>query len=525
MIIRKMRSYFIYNVPITQHMLSLDEAHTFGATTELVYKIGQKFNVQRAHVPAFYTHHYRLDHTPYQVYDPAVPVQTNIPKEIINNIGFYEELDLTQDITVRWDFMLSLQTTGLITICLEMSEPKNSSQAYRLSGLHLNPKYKVINTEPIQGLWSHKTDERPEFITLDELAQTIHEHFFAACDIPVRRFRALRHELQIPFTAVEVDTDCKTQDEFVQTNRRALAELVFKPACWEVECISATHANHILDESRIWSVAQDTYVVTAYEGAVYVKIKTFDTGVLHEHSGFYVADEGSVLFSFKVAVSNYHLLRILDDLMDREMTLLKKDVNHYQNMLYATFDDSELKDNSTVLRAMNDFVIQVTNLEYDLIELMEELDNPDKLIDEEWHIALLDKLNRAFGAKAWHEGLKRRVNNLRELVQTVESTYQRFLDLTMSQSIFNLQVESKVGEEREKFVGLIFGAFAIAELLGLFLILAFDDQYPMVLRFSQWFGMSLAVSHLVSTLLIAVLIVAVLIPVLRYMNRDLKKDN
>ncbi|MCB0035372.1 MAG: hypothetical protein KDE51_15175 [Anaerolineales bacterium] len=520
MIIRKMRSYFIYNVPITQHMLSLDEAHTFGATTELIYTIGQKFNVQKAAVPPFYTHHYKLDHTPYFVYDPAVPMQTTIPCAKLNSIGFYEQLDLTQDLKVRWDFMLSLQTTGLITICVEMTEPKNSSHAYRLSGLHLNPEHKVIDTEPLQMLWSHKADERPEFVTLDQLAQAIHEHFFQACGIPVRRFRALRHELQIPFTAVEVESSCKTQEEFINKHKRELAELVFKPACWEVERVSALHAEHILEEDRVWSVAQDTYVVTAYEGAVYVKIKNFDTGIPHKHSGFYVADEESVLFSFKVAVSNYHLLRILDDLMDKEMSLLKKDVNRYQTMLHATFAEADLKDNKAVLREMNDFVIQVTNLEYDLIELMEELDNPDKLIDEEWHIVLLDKLNNAFGVRAWHDGLKRRVNNLRELVQTVESTYQRLLDLTMSQSIFNLQFESKIAEEREKFVGLIFGAFAIAELLGLFIVLAFDDQHPMVLRLIKWFDLSIAVSHILSSLIIALLIVIVLIPVLRYLNRE-----
>lgn len=518
MIIRKIRCYFLYNVPVTERMMAVEEAHQFGVTAQLIDQMRQQFEVQPMPIPAFYTNHYRQEHTPFTIQDPNIATTTRIPHETFNQIPFFAVLDLHQDIRVWWEFSLSLQTTGLIKIGIEVTEPRDSTQAYRLGGLHLNPDYKLIETEPIAQLWQH-LPHRPPLVTLDELAQAIHTYFFRACGLDVRRFRALRHEIQIPFTAVDVETECRDQEDFVLKNKQALAELVFKPACWEIERASATHADHILEEARIWSVAQDTYVITAYEGAVYVKITTFDTGLPHENSGFYIADEPAVLHTFKVAVGNYHFLRILDDLLDREMDRLKQEVHRYQTMLHTSFEDSDISANNRILREMNEFVIQVTNLEFDLIELMEELNNPDKLIDEEWHIVLLSKLNTAFGVKAWHDGLHMRVNNLRELIQTVENTYQRLLDLSMTRNLFNLTYEAKVAEDREKFVGLIFGAFAIAELLGLFIDLLFNDTHPMVVRIATWLQISPNQSHILSTAGVALFISIVLIIILRYLYR------
>lgn len=519
MIIRTMRSYFLYNVPVTNHLMDGTTEDHIGVTMGLVQKMEARFEVTPTAVPAFYTNHYRTEHTPYTVHDTAVPRTTTIPAAKLNAIDFYQTLQLGTDVHVQWDFVLALQTTGLITICLEMTEPQDSDQAYRLSGLHLNPAYQVIDTEPIHGLWAHNPQARPPFVTLDELAQAIHTHFFQAVGVSVRRFRALRHELQIPFTAVEVETSAADQDEFISRHSRELAELVFKPACWEVEHASTSHTRHVLDETRLWSLAQDTLVITAYEGTVYVKIRTFDTGVPYENSGFYVADESAVLHSFKVAVSNYYLLRILDDLIDREMPPLKTQTNRYQKLLHASFNANQMADNEGLLREMNDFVIRVTNLGFELVELKEELDNPDKLIDEEWHIVLLTKLNDSLGVKAWVNGLHQRIHNLRELVQTVEHTFQRLLDLNMSRSIYQINLEAKLGEDREKLVGLVFGAFAIAELFGLLISLLFDDQHPLVVKMGHWFGVTISASHALSTAMTSLIILLVLYPFIRYMYR------
>ena len=510
--IRKMRCYFLYNIPVTEQLLSdgrnTNQYQEIGVTPQLIDRFEEHFDVRVADIPAFYTNHYRREHTPYNISDPSIPQETYIDNGRLQNIGFFQELNLSHNITVSWDFTLSLQTTGLITICVEVDETLPDKLAYRLSGLHLNPDYAVIATEPIQELWEHQPQSPPPYITLDTLAQVIRTHFFMACGLNVRRVQALRHEIQIPFTAIEVDTNCKNQKEFVKQERLNLAEFVFKPNCWEVERTSLEHARHILGEDRVWSVAEDTYVVVAYEGTLHVNIRNFNTGVQHEVSGFNLTDEASVLHSFKLAVSVYHFLRILDDLLDPEIINLKEEVDQHQQVLHDSFDNSG-RTNYTVLREMNEFVIQVTDLQFRLVELLEEIDNADKLIDEEWHIVLLEKLTQALGTKIWRDGINGRVNSLRELAQTVENTYQRFLNLNANKSIadFNAQLlianeESQKMEDRLKWVTYIFSVLALAELLGLLINIGLDDSNSLSLSIRSGLHLGNPYAHILAIILV-----------------------
>lgn len=519
--INKMRCYFLYNVPVTESLIH--DTHGLGVTAELVEKLGEKFQTKRVTPPRFYTNHYKVEHARYTLTDPSLHAETTADVEQILQHAFYKDLNLTQPIRVTWEFDLALQTTGLITICLEVDEALYSHEVYRLSGLHLNENYKIIATEPIAKIWEDSAESRPEFATLDELAVKIHEYFFHAIGLKARRFRALAHEIQIPFTTIEVDTDCTSQNEFIERYQYELAGLVFKPASWEVERPSERHVQQVLAPERVWSVAQDTYLVAGYEGAVYVKLTNLDTGSI-ESSGFYLADEAPVLYSYQTAVSTYHFLRILDDLLDHEVDRLRTNVNKYQKYLRHSFKVHDITDDNAILREMNDFVMQVTNLEFELIEIMEEIDNPDKLIDDEWHIVLIDKLNEAFVVKAWRDSINSRIDNLRKLVETVENTYQRLLDVDINQTLLRLSLENKRAEELEKRVGYLFGVFAIAELLGLLINLGLDDNDPLVIWLNRQFGLSLAVSHIVSAVGVFMLIGVLLWAIVWFVNRDERKE-
>jgi len=487
-----MSCYFLYNVPITQALLASNETSLIGATPQIIAQLAEKFRVEKAPVPAFYTEHYHVEHTPYQIIDEQIELKTYISKDRLKEIDFFRSLELEKDITVSCSFGVNLQSTGVVMIKLDVEEGVSSNPAYRLSGLHLNEKYTVIETEPIKGLWSGANEsERPEFISPDNLARLIHAHFFSACDLDVRRVKALSHEIQIPFTSIEVETESETQTEFIEKNVQGLAELVFKPACWEVEEASSSHAKEILTKDRLWSVAEDAFVVLAYEGALFVKIRKFDTGVAHRVSGFSLADEESVFHSFMVASTNYHFLRILDDLLDSEMKTLNKKVKEHQEELNRLFDSPSSQSDAGVLRELNKFVIKFTRTHFQLIETLAEFDNSDKLIDEEWHIVLLDKLNAVLGSKAWRDSISNRIENMRNLVQTVENTYERLLSIRVSASVqksneqlLNLSEENQEVERRLSKSNFIFGILAAAELIGLMIVLLFDSANPFVV----WLG-------------------------------------
>lgn len=525
MIIQKMRTYFLYNVPVTEQLMSTDDDHAMGVTPAFIEKFRQSFQVTPAAVPAFYTNHYRNEHTPYCINDDRLPCCTTLDHQKLLDIEFYAPLQLSRDLPVYWEFNLTLQNTGMVMLWLEVEEPLPSQLAYRLSGLHLNPAYAVIATEPVKHLWEGESETRPDYVTLDDLARMLHQYFFRACGLNVHRYRALQHEIQIPFTAVEIATDRPSQRLFIEHNLRELAELVFKPACWEVEQASFQHAQDIFSPNRVWNIARDTFVVVAYEGAVYVKIKTFDTGVPDRVSGFSLADEPSVLHSFKVAVSNYHFLRILDDLIDREEEKLKHDVNRYQRILRDLFSPDS-NGNEIVLQEMNDFVIQISNLQFHLTDLLAEIYNSDKLIDEEWHIVLLDKLNEALGTTVWYESVQSRINNLRDMAQTVENSYERLLNLRFSKNIadvnqhlLEMTIEDQNVENRLKRVQPVFEALAAAELIGLLIAVMFDDTNALVSKTSEWLNLSIAVSHFVNALAIIFILYLVIRGIRWWVNR------
>lgn len=506
MIIQRLRCYFLYNIPITNH-LPLDHENNAGLCIDqaMIDKFRPHFAVMSAPTPAFYTAHYRTHHTPYTIHSSAIPNASYIPKERLAEIPFFAELHLTQDITVTWELTLSLNSIGLVTLCLHVDEPLPATLAYRLDGLYLNPEYAVIATAPLQAMWSQAPETRPEFVTPDDLARAIHISFFSACNLEVYRYRALRHEIQIPFMAVEVQTEYATQPEFIEKEAYELAELVFRPACWEVGRSSRIHARHVLDDARVWSVSKDVLVFASYEGCVYVKIKNYEVPPLHEVSSFHLTSEASVLHSFKVAASGYHLLRILDDLLDHGMENLVERVHQGQHGLKTN------PDNQAILQELDDLAIHITYLRFQLLDLLEEISNADKLIDEEYHIVLLDQLNAALGTKAWFDGMNRRIISLRELVQTIESTYERLAGLNTSRQIehFNAEMlqitlDNQKLDERLSKAQPFFEALAAVEALNLMIYIWFDPSFPILNAFQQNLGWKVGIpSRLIATLMVA----------------------
>lgn len=457
-------------------------------------------------IPNFYTWHYRDYHTPYYVDYPNR--QITLPKERLNAYDLFKETPLTSDITLKWDFIFALETCPVINIVIESDTPVSSDLAYRLSSLHLS-NYSFIPTEDLQDLFLPE-DERPEYINLQKLVRVIQKKFYRIVGlgafVETVQLEALVH---LPFTSIEVNSNYNSQAEFIAENKGPLVDLISKPAGFEFTEGSRIHENTVLREDRMWSVSEDTLFIVAYSGGLYIKltnlIKKRDIAI----SNYRLVDENSVFHSFWLAVANYYLLRIVDDELDQAIHRLSRSIRHHRKEL-TTLYDPDIPNQNETLSHLNNLVIETSNLRFQFLDLQEELDNSDKLIDEEWHIDLLDKINAALGMKMWRDNITVRMDNLRELVQVLEDSYERFLNLSAAQ-------EGRDLERQNAIVSIIFSAFAGAEILGLILAVAMNnedtlylwvqDDLPRLLGSSDSF--SAGASHLIATIIVLVAIAVI----------------
>lgn len=513
--ISQIRLRFFYNLPFITKPYKRSETYQFieeiGITRDFVQQFADNglevtaFPRHKNHdspaelvVPPFYTLHYSEDHQPFAVHDTAIPHNTIIPQKRLAQIDFFQDLNLSSDLTVHWDFILPLQSAGLITLTVEAPEGLPSHLAYRLGGLYLNPAYTVIATKPLAALWADQTD-RPDYVSLDELAAILQSYFYKKANLPDVAddiYQPLDHRMQFPFITLEVETDCATQAEFIQTHAEQLTDFMFRPACWEVERASGKHIERTLDPSRVWSVAEDTLVILSYEGAIYVKIKNFDTGSPFAVSHFHLADENPVLFSFRMAVADYFMLRSLDDQLDNVLAHLKKDIHQHEKDLRAFYDRTKIPDEATFYK-LNELIIQIINLRFKCLDLLEEVDNVDKLIDEEWHIVLLDKIYRVLNMREWRDSVVNRLDNIHAWVKIIEDSYERFLDLKRSED--NHKVETRV-----RIAGYVFGILAVVELIGLALDVIFSDTHPFVRYLHNSLDVNYRVSHIIAFVMVTV---------------------
>jgi hypothetical protein len=509
--IQKMRCYYLYSFPM-HRQLRLEGQHDLavGVTLLDIERFRRCFEVQEADIPAFYTRYYCTTHKPYEVVDPNYPQASYVVLEQLKSHAFFAPLELDADLALTWSFSLALGTVGLLTICVDMIQLSSNGELYRLSGLHLNPAFEVIATEPVEHLWSGNS-ARPPFVAIDDLARQIHTHMFNCIGLEPFSLQSLQHEIQIPCIALEVDTALSSQDDFIAKEAASLADFVFKPACWEVEKPASSQVRRIISPDNIWSVSQDTFAVVAYEGILYVKLCSLGQPDQPEASGFYLADEFSVLHSAAFAVSNYHLLKIVDDLLDDDLRRMYASLPRYQSGLQQLLRTPPEDLGLSLLSEINNYIVEVSELQFLLVDLMEAIDNVDKLIDNERHIVLQDKLNRALGLHTWRDSIIRRVRNLRELVETLEFRYHSYLSLMISESgaasnsrMAHLIEHSHRADQRLQWLNYLLGLLGISELMGLVIGVGLDDTNPLALRVQAWFGTSVTISHLISVGLILV---------------------
>jgi hypothetical protein len=115
--------------------------------------------------------------------------------------------------------------------------------------------------------------------------------------------------------------------------------------------------------------------------------------------------------------------------------------------------------------------------------------------------------------KIWRDNIMVRMDNLRELVQVLEDSYERFLNLSAAQ-------EGRDLERQNAIVSIIFSAFAGAEILGLILTVSMNNEDALFLwvqhDLPRLFGLgdsfSDAISHGIATLIVlfAIGVIAVL---------------
>jgi hypothetical protein len=416
--------------------------------------------------------------------------------------------------------VLAKQTAGMIVISLDICDPLPAAQAQFLIGLHLLPDARLI---PLPEYLHHDTNgQEPRLVTLDELAQKIHHSFFAAAgflnhhDEQPYRVQPLDYEMQIPFVYAEADAPMLNQQEFIEHYQSELAMLLLKPACWGVPNPSLAQLDELLCDDRCWSVADDTFVLLSYESAVMINLP--NRHAPNGTSGRDIASEAVVFHSFRLAVANYYLLRILDELLDYHLKELQQQVEDFNTELHEVRTDLRHAD-SRPLRQLDKLVIQITDLQYSFIDLFEEMDNADKLIDYEWHILLLDKINAALGTKTWRNSINLRIENFGRWIHLLEDAFDRFLEL-------NENIQDRSLAEKVTVLSIAFGLLSFAELLGLLLTIGFDDENPFYHQFRNMTGMTTSGAHLVAVGLVIVLtlLLGSLIPFgLLYAHRAIKR--
>ncbi len=491
MIVEKMRSYFLYNIPMVNiSFFDRTQATELGIKPHHIETLREKFPIEDAFVPAFYTKHYKHDHKPYTIMPSADrPAETYISHERLAELSFFEPLEVRENLKITWDIKLQLQNIGLITFCVEHSTPLASHLMYRLNGLHLNDTFKVVATEPIKYLWDGVQSSRPDYVKLDTLAEAIRQYHLGSITPEIKPVLTLQHEIQMPFTVIEVQ-GYESTDAFFEDNQEEIVEFVAKPNCWEINRLSQRFIREIInEETRIWNVANDVLMLAAYEGAVLIQLMPREE-CNETVANFNVTEEKTILHSFQIAVSNYHLLRIIDDWLDVNIPLFYENLHNHQSRLRDAIRAHELLPYE-VLVEINEYLIDIENFRFNLLNGIEEFDNPDKLVDDDFHIKLIRNLYYTLGTNDWVKNINDRFQTLNEWISTTESIYHSFWHLRNS-------IEDTAIQNKQNTLGLVFSALVLFEVMTA-VISIFEDQYlnditrillismPLIILFFLWY--------------------------------------
>lgn len=527
LILNQMRIHYQYSVPTQTRILfenDLESAtfprigehqmeHGLGVTGEVIACLqdNPQFQVLNPnlpddqaqlsalyHTPFFYTRHYREQHTPYVIRRQGVANTISLAPEQLDQLAALTGVELSQ-LTIHWEFVLAKQTAGMIVISLDIRDPLPATQAQFLIGLHLLPDARLIPLP--ENLRSSAAGQEPVYVTLDELAQEIHRSFFATAGFMNHsaarpyRFRPLDYEMQVPFVYAETDSRTLSQQDFIDHYQSDLAALVLKPQCWGIQTPSPAQIDEVIRDGHRWSIADHSFVLLSYECAVMINLRNHSAPV--PVAGREITNEAAVFHSFRMVVANYYLLRILDELLDQRLKELQQEVEAYNTELRQVRTYLNRSD-SRPLRQLDKLVIQITDLQYSFIDLFEEMDNADKLIDFEWHIVLLDKLNAVLGTKTWRSSINGRVENFGRWIHLLEDAFDRFLEL-------NEHIQDRTLAEKVTVLSIAFGLLSFAELMGLLLVVGFDNENPFYHQFRDLTGLGSGGAHVAAAVLIIML--------------------
>lgn len=480
LVIDRMRCYFFYSVPLSDRIMGVDSLDFEASALALRRVLETSGPVIPVAVPPFYTEHYRRDHAPHLLAKSADDGAITLPVEQIKRIPFFEKIDATA-IQLTWSFSVRLQSIGLIRLCLDVAGPLHALENYHLSGLYLDPAHRVIPTEHIRGLWP-PNHEPPPYISCDELARALHAHRFAASGLPVERHRPLRHEMQIPVTVLEVETRGTNMYDFVGRHQGVLSEYVFKPACWETSHPSIQTIASIFDTGRVWCPSDDSLAVINYNGIVLIHEPSNDDRYIPV-SHFRLTSEESVLHTLEVGITNYYHLRVLDNMLDREIIPLALEIERLERSPLDTQIEVE---------AMHNLTRKIMGLRLRLSLLLEELDNPDKLIDEEWHVALLGKVNEVLGTATWSSAIGRRIEQLSQISHWVETWRENSLTL-----------EAEMVNKRMEALQPLFIVLALAQVIPFFVELYLGDVGSIIQRHGLLWPLLMTVPGIVGCVYLA----------------------
>ncbi|MEO0596920.1 MAG: hypothetical protein AAF126_12470, partial [Chloroflexota bacterium] len=284
-------------------------------------------------IPNFFTHHYREYHRPYYVNDGNR--HAVLSKEALNGSQFFAGHELAHDIHIQWDFIMGMETCPIIYVVLESKQAITVEQAVRLSSLHLCHERLIPKTlfegldvdgalsvdedvdQRLRARYAHSPIGERDWITLDELVQSVQYTLYSQAGFSRRLAKTpMEAIVRLPFTSIEVDNEYASQEDFVAANGRDIAALISRPSTFEFNMPSHIHTQEVLENSRVWSVAEDTYFVMAYSGALYVKLNHLKQTIDAPISNYRLADEHVVFHSFRLAVANYYILRLIDAELD-----------------------------------------------------------------------------------------------------------------------------------------------------------------------------------------------------------------
>ena len=474
--IRKARYYFFYNIDLISDAFFSESFNPFFYIDDIIEKLEKKgYGFKPIDVPGFYTLYFKTHVAP-----KLLDIGYNyvyIDAEKLKEIDFFQDIPVEKDIKLFFEILVFRTGIGIIRTYFEVENPP-SDLAHRLSCIYLNPRFKIIRTRELRNLLG---DSAPDYVSMDEFIGLLFDRIFGDLAPRRTRYKALRHEIQIPLITLYLDVD-KSLDAFMEENREFIVRYIFKPECWEVSRASSYLVRELLTENHLWSVSDRAFFVTAYEGGAYILLSG-EVGSRYSVSDFYLADEYSVVFTFMITIANYHHLRLLDFLLDKWLQEVSKEVEDLITGVERTKKNAEYVE--PLLRKLAKMLDKLANIQSRIHITLEGISNADKLIDEEWHIILFNKISKSLGLDVWLGMIREKMNHIAGTIITLERSRENIFNVGLLKGIYEANVRSiEVREGIDKLEGIFVG-IAVLELITIFAEIWYGSLYYLGLVYGK----------------------------------------